>query len=319
MIRSQSTYEPLALWSSRFGLFAAALLTLTLVLHRFAVMTTPVASTLAVGALMLAALAILIGLIAALSIWIRGRDGAARTAVGMIAGGLLWLWPLAFVQSFLSLPRINDITTDMADPPRFGILAKVRGDAANSTNYPGERFSREQAVAYPDLRTFVVDRPVDQVFDLAVLAARGRKGLGWKVLVEEPPSLRPAKAGLIEATERTLILGFVDDIVIRISGSDTEARVDIRSASRFGRHDLGANAARIRRFMRELQTRLEATAPGSAIARGNRIPGVPTKAGVAQVKRPLGRLPETKAGKAGSNPAPQDARRAPGQKAPRRE
>jgi hypothetical protein len=307
--------EPLARLSRRMALFSLSLVLLALLLHRFVLMSTPTAINLALAALALAALAVFIGLLASISIWTRGRTGAGAAAVGMVLGGLLWLWPLAYASTYLSLPRINDITTDAANPPRFTILSRVRGDGANPAAYPGERFARQQTQAYPDLRTLVVDRAVDEVFDLIVTTVRGRRGLGWKVLLEEQPTLRPPKPGVVEATDRTMIVGFVDDIAIRVSGTESQSRIDIRSASRFGGHDFGANASRIRRFVRELQSRLESTTPGAIAGRGGLRAA---RAGPGEVKRPRDRLLEKAGSRSSRDPAPRDAPRAPTQKgAPR--
>lgn len=318
MLRSTTIAEPLALWCRGLGLFAVALVVVDIVLHRFGQLTTPVALAIGGTGFAVSGLALLVGLYVGVSIWIRGRAGAARAAVGMIAAGGLWLWPLAYLPSYLSLPRINDVSTDTANPPRFAMLGQVRGPGANAAAYAGERVARLQTSGYPDLRTFVVDRSADEVFDLAVNIVRGRRGLGWRVLAEEAPSTRPLKPGLIEATERTLLVGFVDDIAIRVSGTETEARVDVRSASRFGRFDFGANASRIRRFLRELQTRLESTQPGMA-ARGTRAAraqaGVPAAHGKANVKQPLSRSSATKGQKGERDPVPRDARRGPAPKA----
>ncbi len=302
MIRTTTISEPMALWCRRFGLFALSLVVVALVLHRFGQLTTPVGLALAGVGFAISALALVLGLAAGTSIWIRGRSGAGRMAAGMVAAGVLWLAPLAQLPTYLALPPINDITTDTANPPRFQQLAIARGTGtgANSPAYGGERVARLQATAYADLRSLVVvDRPADEVFDLARRVVSGRKGLGWKVLSEEAPA--PRKPGIIEATERTMMLGFVDDIVIRVTGSDAEARVDVRSASRYGRHDFGANASRIRRFLRELQARLEATPPGAiAAARGARA-----AAAVPKKPLPAGRSPVAKAKdvKSGAVPA----------------
>jgi hypothetical protein len=74
------------------------------------------------------------------------------------------------------------------------------------------------------------------------------------VIDEQPPE--PTKNGYIEAVDRTLLFGFTDDIAIRVSGTPKAAKIDIRSSSRFGQHDLGRNAQRIRRFYAEIKTRL---------------------------------------------------------------
>jgi uncharacterized protein (DUF1499 family) len=321
MIRSHIPNEPLALWASRLSLFALALVGLCFLLHRLGILGTPVAMTATGVAFAAAILGILIGLVAAISIWTRGRNGAGRVAVGLIGGATLCAWPLAALPTFMALPQINDVSTDTANPPRFAALAKDRPSGAKSPAYPGERAARLQSAAYPDLRTLVVDRSAEEVFEYARLSAAGRKGLGWKVVTLEPPTTRPPKPGLIEATTRTTIIGFTDDVVIRVSGSETESRVDIRSASRYGRHDLGANASRIRRFIRELQGRLDASTPGSIAAARSAAGARATNAKTplpANSKRPLERSSESKGAKGGQAPAPRDAPRGQGQKAPPR-
>ena len=57
---------------------------------------------------------------------------------------------------------------------------------------------------------------------------------------------------MIEATARTPIMGFRDDVVIRVSPTSDGARVDMRSASRYGLYDFGANAARIRSLLEDI-------------------------------------------------------------------
>jgi uncharacterized protein (DUF1499 family) len=85
-----------------------------------------------------------------------------------------------------------------------------------------------------------------------LLALRAATAVGWTVVDSTAPSSRSG-TGRIEATARTFVYGFVDDITIRIRAGVAETRVDLRSVSRFGRHDMGANAARIAAFQRELE------------------------------------------------------------------
>ena len=322
MITFHEIREPTARWGARFSLFALALLASGLVLHRLGQIATPTFLNLIGLSFITAALGVAVGIYAAGSIWMRGRSGAWSAAGALIFGLGIWAIPAALAPSFVNLPRINDITTDPANPPEFATLVKVRGPGANAARYPGPAVASEQQRAYPDLRTIVVDRSAEEAFEIIVDLVRGRRGLGWKVLVEEPPTTKPPKAGIIEATERTLIAGFVDDIVIRVSGTDGEARVDLRSASRFGRHDFGANANRIRRFMREFATRLEATATGVASRRPLTGPRA-TRAGAEEPalkrgegpRRPIERKSELKDGKRVQAPARQDAPRAPARRA----
>ena len=262
--RSTTILAPLARWSSRIALFSASVLVVGVVLHRLTPFPTPVAVNLFRVCVAGVGLAVLIGLIAFIQIWRRGYGGAGSAAVGILLPLLLVAWPLTYVPAFLNLPPINDVSTDLASPPRFVALAKQRATAANPTAYPAQRFAPEQQKAYPDLRTFVVDRSAQEAFELVEEAVRKLK---WRVAASEPPVGRPAKGGTIEATDNTLVVGFTDDIVIRVEGSVNRSRIDVRSASRHGQHDLGQNATRVRRFFAELQTRIDSTSPGSVAGR----------------------------------------------------
>ena len=73
----------------------------------------------------------------------------------------------------------------------------------------------------------------------------------WRPLVDRPP--QPGRRdGQIELVARTPIMGFRDDLAIRIRVDPDGARIDVRSASRYGRHDLGANASRIRSLLEDI-------------------------------------------------------------------
>lgn len=283
--RTTQISEPAALWAARASVFALFLVALAFALHRLSMMTTPVAMNLFGVGYLFAALGFSLGLYAATSIWIRGRSGAWNTAWGLLFALLLWLWPAALAPTYFGLPRINDITTDTANPPTFVTLARVRPVGANGVAYQ-KAYAPQQAKAYPDLHTLVIPRSAEEVYEITLDLVRGRRGLGWKVVAEEAPQPRQNRAGIIEANDRTLIMGFTDDVVIRIVGTDSEARVDIRSASRYGHTDLGANASRIRRFVHELSARLDAAGPVGVAARGVRINRAELPA-----RRPLERTP----------------------------
>ncbi len=70
---------------------------------------------------------------------------------------------------------------------------------------------------------------------------------GWEIVAAAPLQYR------VEATARTLMFGFKDDVVIRITPAENGSRIDVRSVSRVGRSDLGANAKRIRKFLKSLE------------------------------------------------------------------
>jgi uncharacterized protein (DUF1499 family) len=77
---------------------------------------------------------------------------------------------------------------------------------------------------------------------------------GWQVVATD------RAAGRIDAIASTFWFGFKDDVVIRcdrrLAGAEAATRVDMRSKSRVGVGDLGANARRIRLFVSALRDRL---------------------------------------------------------------
>jgi len=238
-------------------------------------------------------------------IWRTGFGGAASVAVGVLMPRLMFAGPVGYAVAFHNLPHINDVTTDVASPPKFVALAK-RSDGANSSAYPGQKFADQQTQAYPDLRTLVIERSVEEAFDLVEEAVRK---LRWRVAAAEPPTGRPVKAGVLEATDQTMLVGFTDDIVIRVEGSANRARIDARSASRYGSFDFGQNATRVRRFLAEVQARAEATSTGVAGRRG-----AASARARALLKRQKAGDPEKAGSRTGRGPAQSNVQRAPAQK-----
>jgi uncharacterized protein (DUF1499 family) len=179
------------------------------------------------------ALGLLLGLVAtALGVvgLFLGRAGRPAAATGALLG--LAIVAAGFFASApgRGLPSINDITTDPADPPAF---------ADPKLAYPGASFASQQRAGYPDLAPLALAEPPDAAYRAALTAARS---LGWEIVREDPA------AGVFEATATSAVFRFVDDIVVRVRPESGGARVDVRSKSRVGQGDLGANAKRIRAF-----------------------------------------------------------------------
>jgi uncharacterized protein (DUF1499 family) len=127
----------------------------------------------------------------------------------------------------------NDVATNLEDPPGY-----ASGPAAGET-YP-EEFVELQREAYPDLAPLRTERPPSDAFARALETARRMPS--WKVVSEDPAE------GLIQAVSTSRIFRFNDDVAIRIRPDSRGSVVDVRSRSRVGQSDLGANAARIRAF-----------------------------------------------------------------------
>lgn len=197
----------------------------------------------------LGALAILLGLIAlVLVLFGRPRRHLARALIAVVLGLIAFVPPLMFAQKAKSVPAIHDISTDTANPPAFQALLPQRAKAPNSAVYGGAEVAAKQHTAYPDIRPLQFDTSPATTFKAALDVARS---MGWVIAAQVPDE------GRIEATATTLWFGFKDDVVIRLRPDAGGTRVDIRSESRVGMSDVGANAARIRKFSGKLREILD--------------------------------------------------------------
>jgi len=249
--------EPLsraALWSRRLAWFALAVLVLAVLIFR---MSTPSLQGLAPIAtaygLVLAAL--VLAVVAMAGIWHSGHRGVGLAAQAL-ALCLVLSAPAAWLGfRYATLPVLADVSTDIEDPPAFS-RSRIALDA-RAGMMPQDvpvQIRRLQRQAYPKALPIVVDLPAEQAFEIARRAALA---LGWQVLETSRPGGRSG-AGRIEAVARSRVLLMVDDITIRIRPRLEGSRIDIRSASRIGPHDLGGNAARIARFAEEVELLTEA-------------------------------------------------------------
>lgn len=194
------------------------------------------------GAFFIGAAAALFALVLLIVPTTRRAGGARLVAALVIALATAWV-PWNGYQTVMSLPFIHDISTDTVNPPQFVDVAPLRADAPNPVDYPGEEVAKQQREAYPDLRTLELATSKAETFAGALDAA---DKMGWEIVAANP------NEGRIEATATTLWFGFKDDIVIRIEPTASGSRLDMRSKSRVGRSDVGANAARIRAFTEAL-------------------------------------------------------------------
>lgn len=250
-------------WASRAALFSFGLILSAAFLHRVIGMPTPIAFNLLVVGLAAAVLSILCALVAASVIWNTGRPGTARVLFAVSLSLVILTAPLLFLVWLRDYPKVSDVTTDFNNPPAFSAVARLRSPGSNSIAYH-RRFADEQARAYPDIKPMAASRSSEEVYALVVDAVK-RKHM--EIEREDAPDAGAGTPGLIEAVDRTLIMGFYDDVAIRVSGDGEVSRIDIRSAARFGRGDMGRNADRVRELMKEIQARLDSTVPSAADAR----------------------------------------------------
>ena len=241
-----------ATWARRVALFFLQLLILTVLLHRFAGLATPAALNLLTVSVVGLFIAVLIAVGALVRIWIGGEIGASQAIVAILIAAAGLALPAFYGAQYFMLPPLTAIETSPSEPLHFKALATARPADANAIEDLDEIEIEEQAEAYPDIRPMALERSAVEVFNLVQEAVRR---LGWTVAISEPPG--NDGIGRIEATDRTLIMGFTDDVLVQVKGNDAQAQIDVRSVSRYGEHDLGSNAARVRTLFAEVKTELE--------------------------------------------------------------
>lgn len=179
----------------------------------------------------------------------------ARNRTRALTGLVALVFGLGAASAHLSIqhrsdtaPPIHDITTDTDDVPGFVALVEAREEAPNAVDHPGDEVITQQREAYPDIESRRYGASMDAVFDAAEEAARVMQ---WRIEAADRDD------GRIEAVATTMWFGFQDDVVVRLREDDDAVTVDVRSASRMGRGDLGTNAERIREYLAALDAHFD--------------------------------------------------------------
>ncbi len=241
----------LASWARNLAIFSVVAVVVSILIVRFGFLEMKPALATFFGALACAGLSVLVGFAAFAAIWQNGSRGMGRILLALLIDAAVLAYPAYLAVQYRRLPPIHDITTDPIDPPRFEALAPLRtGDGVNPAAYAGLYSAEQQRLAYPDIETVELDIPAQRAFDIAKRIVARRK---WLVIDERDPQ-PPRRPGRIEAVARTPIMGFREDVSIRVTPDGDGSRVDIRSASRYFESDLGSNAARVSRLIDEINT-----------------------------------------------------------------
>ena len=199
------------------------------------------------------ALAALGGLVAAalaawaitLALTARAWRSVAGSALALLVALAAAAPLLAMVRAGAAAPVLHDITTDTESPPPFVALQALRAASENGVAYGGPAVAAQQKRGYPDLAPLVLALPPEQAF---ARVEAGARAMGWRIVAAVPAD------GRLEASDTTRWFGFTDDIVVRVKAAPSGTIIDVRSASRVGRSDLGVNARRIRAFLAAVAT-----------------------------------------------------------------
>lgn len=230
------------IWLKRLAVASILGFPIAVVGTRFNVFDFKLGMLIVAASLLLALIIFLVG--GFLSIKQKGSYPAS--AKNAFVAMLISLVPLIGIGSVLvgarDVPKIHNISTDVMDPPSFIKIAEIRTDEHNPLAYKVDDLAELQLAAYPDVKTLTVNMSREAAIDRALLVI---EELGWELVDEN------REMSILEASETTALWGFIDDIVIRFRSNQTDDQItiDLRSVSRVGQSDLGANAKRIESFI----------------------------------------------------------------------
>ena len=211
----------------------------------------------------------------------RGKtsEGSIVSTLAVIHGlALFGVGAYLYFMYYQVFPRINDVTTDFESPPEFtgefsGFEAQEGAELVRGKNARiyDPSFASLQKSGYPDIVPQAFPHPPDVVFRAAIKTAATMPL--WTISHSNPEKFH------FEAESVSEALHFIDDIAIEARPDGKGGSVlQIRSRSRAGQFDFGANAARIRVFFLKLAPNLQRTLDGDArkaAAAGSTVPTPP--------------------------------------------
>ncbi|MFT6489819.1 MAG: hypothetical protein ACJAXQ_000596 [Parvibaculaceae bacterium] len=227
----------------RLALLSLVVAILAIMGHRLGVMDFQLAVYGMAAAGLTGLLSVLVTMVGIVKTTITKSPGLGFGLGVMVMGLIVAVPVIAAIDAGRTSPFIHDISTDVANPPEFVAIVEARGNGKFNSLERTSEVAQLQQAGYPELGGLYVDRLPGQVFELALETAQAQ---GWTIVAVSP------ETGLIEASATTLVLGFTDDVVIRVTDVNGKAMVDVRSASRVGMSDMGANAKRIKAYLDDL-------------------------------------------------------------------
>jgi hypothetical protein len=282
------------------GVLSLPVLLLTALLTRTGIAPIEAHVPLVALGLGLGLLALAFAIYSLTDIWHSGADGAKSAIIGLLYSAPALAILALIAAAAVIYPPLADVSTDVMDPP------ELTEGGASLSDWTGESTAARQQEAYPELVPHRYPFSPQEVFSAAQALVEDR---GWLVVDQIPPTLTgqvPAafgesaasdeiaaiiepppmqQDGVIRAVARTLAFGFPDDVTIRVREDEDGTRVDMRSASRIGSHDLGQNARRVRRFLADLDARIQASAGPPSAPSPSPAP-VPEDVGVEAAEEP---------------------------------
>ncbi len=197
-----------------------------------------------------------------LAVLVKPRRGWGRALTALLVPTLALGFVVSVMAKAKTIPPIHDVSTNIQDPPQFppsAIAARAvigGGNTVSSMTAPvamlkGKSVGAVGQAANPDIQPLVLAMPVA---DATALAANAARAQGLKAVTVD------AAGGKVEAVAESFWFGFKDDVAIRVRPGATAGSsvVDIRSTSRVGVSDLGANAKRVRGLLAAIRAKAPA-------------------------------------------------------------
>lgn len=236
-----------ASWSRPLGAVALPILVLGALGHRHDLVPSGAMFAILLVGFSLAAAAAALAVYALVDIWESGAAGAGRAIAGLLYAAPVLVLLVLSLYAVAAYPRLNDVSTDPDDPPLFESSSAPAPEPAD----PAERAALQRD-AYPEVTARLYPVGIDRLYEAVRVQLAER---GWAVSLDRPPV--SGDTAVIEATARTPIFAFADDVAIRLLAMPDGTRLDMRSRSRIGEHDLGQNARRILAFLSDLDAALQ--------------------------------------------------------------
>ncbi len=243
----------LAIWARRLGSFAVPLVLVPIFMHRAQLISSGTFFLVGVIAALVAAAAFLLAVAAFVRLWFTGDRGWDRAALGLVLS-LLVLVPVGYaITAIVRYPPVNDVSTDLANPP----LLTTDAPRITLTN----ALARSVAEAFPNAASRTYPVVPQRVFSMVEGLAAAR---GWQTVARTEP-MSTLGEGRLNVIAMDLV-GWRDEVAIRVEGVPEGATVAMRSASLAAGHDLGANGTLIEEFLAALDNEVTILMRDAALA-----------------------------------------------------
>lgn len=234
-----------AIWARRLASLVLPLVVITVALHWQRLITSDVFLVAAIVVGAIAVITLLVSLIALARLWHTGDQGWGRALLGLLVS-LLCLVPYGWYGALaLQYPAV----TDMATTER-GQLPLLFEPGMETMPTPRVLDAVRQKAVFPNVAPRTYPLAPAQTFALVNRMVDER---GWTVLLSDAPV--DTAPGRITA-QATTLLGWREEIVLRVMADPEGSRVDMRSASINAVHDFGSNGGRIEEFLVALDTEM---------------------------------------------------------------